>query len=209
MDINIKLKKLEDLYKIYDDFVKNFNFSCKKYCSTCCTCNVTMTTLEGHYINKYLDNFKKLDLKIYVHKKRFKPQITINQIGYLCIKGQEIPIEENDPSWGECVLLENGECPIYQVRPFSCRSFLSISNCKDNGSAYVDPFILTVSEVLFQFIEHIDSDGYTGNLIDILIKLQGNEIKLIPNRHIHALMIPPENREKIKPLISEIHKCLK
>ena len=129
MDLYTKLDVLNQIYKIYDAATESLEVACQKYCSTCCTRNVTMTSLEGYKIADHLiensksELFKKIKAKSY--KKRFQPKITTNKIADLCIQGKEIPDEEIDSSWGSCPLLINDECPIYMVRPFNCRCMVS------------------------------------------------------------------------------------
>ncbi len=50
MDLSIRLKILDQLYVIYDEYVGNLDVACRKNCAHCCTCNVILTTLEGYKI---------------------------------------------------------------------------------------------------------------------------------------------------------------
>jgi len=54
MDLSDKIDVLDRIYKIYDSFADGLELACQKYCSTCCTRNVTMTTLEGYKIADHL-----------------------------------------------------------------------------------------------------------------------------------------------------------
>jgi len=222
MDLNTNLALLEEIYRIYDDFAVKLNVACKRYCSECCTRNVTLTTLEAYKIVNYLRAkdqtvlFRRLEVESY--KKRFQPETTTNGLANLCIQGEEIPDEENNYIWGKCPLLHNDECPLYPARPFMCRCFLSKQNCREQGHASIDPFVLTVNNVFLQYIEHIDAHGFTGNLTEILLFLESEDNRqayenkavrpdtrgLIPNQPIKALFIPPEHRDKIKPILQSI-----
>ncbi len=222
MDLSDKIDVLDRIYKIYDSFTDGLELACQKYCSTCCTRNVTMTTLEGYKIADHLiengksELFKKIKDKSY--KKRFQPIITTNKIADLCIQGKELPDEEIDSSWGSCPLLINDECPIYTARPFGCRCFVSKHSCSEKGYAKVDEFILSVNNIFLQYIEHIDSQGCSGNLLDVLLYFESSEGRqnyrdgvsncaennLVSNRSIPALMIPPEHRLKIQPILQAI-----
>ena len=175
MDITSKLALLDRLYKLFDDFDLEETFVCKRQCATCCTCNMTLTTLEGYKIISDLDARLKSTLMQQVseavEQRRFKPQITINQMARRCMTGQEIPEEILDPAWGTCPLLSQKECPIYPLRPFGCRCMMSRTICSETGYADLDPFTLTVANLFNQCIEHLDQDGMTGNLIDMLLFL--------------------------------------
>ncbi len=222
MDLNKKLDVLEKIYKIYDDFARNLDVACKKCCDSCCTRNVTLTTLEGYRIVECLISDRKTDLfdsiRNNLNKKRFQPCMTINRLAELSIAGKDIPDEENPFSQEECPILKDRLCPIYSARPFGCRCFVSKHSCREKGYAEVDEFILTVNNVFMQYIESIDSNGCFGNLTDVLLFLESGEAcqkcregslqceknNLIPNISIPALMIPPEHRLKIQPVLQAL-----
>jgi hypothetical protein len=71
MNIDTSLAVLEEIFGIYDDFSRNLDVACKKFCDQCCTPNVTMTTLEGYLIaeNMILDG--KSDL---LHQRKGYPR---------------------------------------------------------------------------------------------------------------------------------------
>jgi hypothetical protein len=222
MDLNKKLAVLDQIYGIYDQFVGKLDIACKKYCAGCCTRNVTITTLEGYLMASHMIICGKSGLFENIEKaipeKRFRPQTTTNRLADLCMKGQDPPEEENNGLNGSCPLMEDNLCPIYPVRPFGCRCFVSKKDCRKQGYAEVDPFIITVNNLFLQFIEHVDSQGFSGNLIDVLHfmgskthrhnyernTLYPPDTGLIPNLHITVLMIPPEHRIKIKPMLNEL-----
>lgn len=226
MDITSKLALLDRLYKLFDDFDLEETLACKRQCATCCTCNMTLTTLEGYKIISDLDARVKPTLMQQVseavEQRRFKPQITINQMARRCMTGQEIPEEILDPAWGTCPLLSQKECPIYPLRPFGCRCMMSKTICSETGYADLDAFTLTVANLFNQFIEHLDQDGMTGNLIDMLLflddknnlatyqsdKMELTAKELIPNSPIPVLMIPPEHRGRIEPLLQSLKREL-
>jgi Fe-S-cluster containining protein len=214
---------LNQLYGIYDDFIYGQNVCCKKKCDFCCTRNVTLTTLEGNNIVEYINLNRKWELferlKINLHKKRFVPKVTINNLAEMVCNGLNPPEEEIDPNWGPCPLLTDQECPIYPVRPFGCRCLVSQAPCRENGYAKLDPFVLTINYLFLQAIEHIDNQGLLGNLTDILLLLESVEMrknysrnllkpdrKKIRNSPIKFLMIPPEHRLRVKPILEEIQK---
>jgi hypothetical protein len=146
--------------------------------------------------------------------------VTINQLAEICMNGQYPPDEEADPAWSPCPLLADQECPVYAFRPFGCRCMVSAQNCRETGWADMDPFTLTVNNVVLQYIEQIDADGYTGNLSDLLVFMASEDHRqmyrkgqlsplppnLIPNRRMKALMVPPEHQQRIQPILQAIHR---
>ncbi len=224
MNINTKLILLKKIYKLYDRFAAGLSVACKRFCAHCCTCNVVMTTLEGYIIADHLirsGQSKELDKLLSLRsKQRFQPKMTTNMLADLCAKGGDIPAEQSDATWGNCPFLENSDCPIYPVRPFGCRCFLSKRNCGNNGYADVDSFVMSVNSVFLQFLEHVDADGYSGNLIDILNMMRDESNRklychgvlkrtgttLIPNRGFSVLFVPPEHRSRLKPILTSLQQ---
>lgn len=223
MELNVKLFLLKQIYKIYDDFVSTLDVACQKYCSRCCTSNAIMTSLEGYLIAENIFKNEPSELfervKTGVSKKRFLPQTTINKIAELCIKGKDLPQEDHTHAEEICPLLTNDECPIYTVRPFGCRCLVSKHDCRQKGYADVEPFVLTVNHLILQFIEHVDANGFSGNFTDILIfmaskenrctyetkPLKNSDTLLISNLPIKVLMIPPEHRIQIQPILNALY----
>ena len=222
MVLEQRLDILNKIYGLYNDVAKNPDVVCKKYCSECCTPNVTMTTLEGYLIadrmvsNGQSDVFENIQAK--TSKHRLKPQITTNRLADLCMKGEDPPEEEKTYSKESCPVLKDDLCPIYEVRPFGCRCFISTHDCSKAGYAEVDPFDMTVSTLFMQFVEHVDFMGFSGNFADILLLMASKENRdhykmnilnhrgadLIPNLKIKVLMVPPEHRMKVKPLLDAL-----
>ena len=215
-----KLAVLDRLYEIHDRFTASLPLACRKFCADCCTCNVTLTSLEARKIVMALDlDARQKYLKVLtgrLARPRFVPQFTTNQLAEICLADEDPPAEEIDPAWGPCPLLFENACPIYDVRPFACRCMVSTRPCRDCGEAEMDDFTLTVNHVFLQYIEHIDQNGVSGNFSDLLVHLLRQESPqpdapavplpgvLIPNAPLKALLIPPEHREKIAPILAAI-----
>lgn len=215
-----QLAVLDQLYKIYDQFIDSLDIVCEKFCADCCTCNVTMTTLEAYKIISALDldssatMLGKLNQQI--KKQRFIPKITTNQLADICLSGDDPPEEEIDASWGPCPLLIDNTCPVYNLRPFGCRCMVSKQRCTDIDTATIDKFTITVNHVFLQYIEHIDQNGFSGNLADVLAhtifnesadsvsKITRRQTTMIKNSPMSALLIPPEHREKIEPILTAL-----
>lgn len=226
MDIHNRLTLLKTINQIYNDFVTNQEVACRKKCAVCCTCNVTLTTLEGYYIIEQLTGQQRthmLDrLRRFQSQERFQPTISINQMAQMCMQGIDIPEETADPGMGDCPLLEGKICPIYALRPFACRSMLSTTVCSQGGEARISPFVLTVNQTFMQYLEAIDTPGYSGNFIDILTFLSdpshqdAYESRQLPpapvgltiNMDLSVLMIPPEHRKRMTPLLQKIQQAI-
>jgi len=223
MDLNSKIAVLEKIYRIYDDFAGTLDIACRRYCALCCTVNVTMTTLEGCKIVKSLNPDEKRHLfekiKLSSSLQRFRPLETINMIAELCMEGIDLP-EEDNIFPGECPLLIDNECMIYNLRPFGCRCFVSSKNCAESGSATVNDFVLTVNNIFMQVIEHVDAGGCYGNFKDVMLFLENNENSdnllsskminpssvLIKNHQLKILMIPPEHRNEVQPILNALNR---
>ena len=227
IELSKKLFVLKQIYKIYDDFNDTLDVACKIYCSQCCTNDVIMTTLEGQLIIEYVlesepfEWLKKVEKGL--SKKRFLPQTTTNKIAELCRKGKELPREDHSCAEDICPLLADDECPIYTVRPFGCRCLVSTHDCRPTGYASVDSFVLSANHLFLQFIEHVDANGFSGNLTDVLwfMASKDNRIgyetdtlkdaeiilksKLISNLPMKVLMVPPEHRIQIQPILDALN----
>ena len=222
MDLNSKIAVLDQIYREYEKFVDRLDIACKKYCAECCTRNVTLTTLEGYLIATHMISYGESGLLENIEsalpKKRFYPLTTTNRLADLCMKGEDFPEEKHHASNERCPLLKDNLCPIYPVRPFACRCFVSKKDCRKQGYAEVDPFVLSVNNLFLQVIEHVDSQGFSGNLIDVVKFMasknnrhnyKGNTLNhqdtaLIPNLKISVLMIPPEHRVEITPIFKAL-----
>jgi Fe-S-cluster containining protein len=221
-----KTAALKKLYALHDAFSAGLDVPCQEKCAHCCVVNVAATSLEGLLVIEYLsENREKINFdprRFDMGRKRFQPQTTPNQLAALCENGAEAPEEETDPSWGKCPLLKDDICPVYPARPFACRSMSSTEKCRKNGHAVMDPFSVTVSLVFMQCIEHLDADGFSGNLMDILVFMEKNENRrkydagdlslahttLIGNRPAKKILVPAEHRGRMAPLFAEITSAL-
>lgn len=222
MNLDMKLAVLERIYAIYEAAMGDLEFACQKHCAHCCTRNVTMTTLEGYYLLNALDPSSRARLMAGIrqeeNRNRFQPKATINQLADLCAKGQDPPEEENDAKWGACPVLEDDLCPAYIRRPFGCRCMVSLQNCGSTGYADMPEWVVSVNNVFMQYIEQIDVTGFSGNFSDILLFLDNPEnqvayardhqiqcpSRLLPNQPLYVLMVPPEDRARIEPLLRAI-----
>jgi Fe-S-cluster containining protein len=216
------IDRLNHIYQLYDQVMKSETLACGPGCAGCCTCNVTLTSLEARLMIDTLPLSRRRVIHTTIIQrlpaKRYLPKISTNRFARLCMEDADLPEEENDPAWGQCPLLENDRCTVYDFRPFGCRAMVSKTDCRKTGSAQMPPWVLTVSNVFLQAIEHLDQDGYSGNLSDMLLALTGSEIThhgkqnhhlkdkslFVKNEPISCLMIPPDHRAQMAPIVRNL-----
>jgi hypothetical protein len=109
MNLDTKLKLLDQMVDIYDRFVGDFDLACEKYCAHCCTANVTMTTLEGYRILSHLEKNDELNcletIARLAHPERFVPGVSINRMADICARDGDPPDEHLNPDAGPCPVL--------------------------------------------------------------------------------------------------------
>ena len=209
-----KMGRLKKIYALYEKNLADTHVVCQEKCADCCTCNVVVTRLEADLLVQSLDSIQLAGVKQRLEEKfpqkRYIPKMTTNQFAGYCLSGQEMPEEENNPDWGKCPFLEEDRCTIYPVRPFGCRSMMSQVHCRKTGYAQVPPLALTVTHVFLQYIEQLDHQGFSGNLSDMLALYLENPEKFeknrdcIQNMKMKVLMIPPEHRPGVAPLLKQM-----
>jgi Fe-S-cluster containining protein len=223
MELSQKLAALEKIYGLYDKFAASLDIACRKYCAHCCTTSVTLTTVEAYKMVMELESIPQLDWIEKIRKAaaqtHFKPKITTNQLANLCAQGIDPPQEESSESKA-CPFLTKDLCTIYKIRPFGCRCLLSRHDCGTAGYADMDDYWLAVNTVFLQSIEHMDNNGCTGNLLDMLEVMASEEnrqayenktlkcpaVGLIANQPLNILMIPPEHRTKMEPILKSLQE---
>ncbi|MBF0526622.1 MAG: YkgJ family cysteine cluster protein [Deltaproteobacteria bacterium] len=224
---NLKSKLLTTIYEVFEDFARRLPHACTVGCAACCTQNIFMTTLEGYRILNRLTEPEQAGIiarleSIPAEGKRYIPTITTNQLAFYCLKQMEPPPEEAGAALDPCPLLENNQCTIYEDRPFGCRSFFSTRRCNPLRPAEVDPLLITVTNVMFQIIEHVDNAGQVGNMIDILTGLGTNQrieeyasdVSLedlkatIKARRIPGFLIPPEHKAVVVALLRTMNETV-
>jgi hypothetical protein len=99
---------------------------------------------------------------------------------------------------------------------------ISRQRCRTGGEAEMDPFVVTLSNIFGQVIEHLDRGGLTGNLTDLLSYLDGADQRrayaqgvpqapaegLLANQPMPALMIAPEERQRAQPVLDAINALM-
>jgi Fe-S-cluster containining protein len=218
----------DDLMQIHDRFCVPFGAACRKGCTACCTDKVVVTTLEGLAVVELLERAGPADwtarLAPAPGQQWFRPLQTINQWAEQCLADNE-PEEDGgpEPDTGICPFLIAAACPIYAVRPLACRAMLSRTNCTPGGAAEMPEEVLALNTVFMQYLEAIDRPGLSGNLLDVLRFLADPQNRqaylagridcvpegLLPNRSLPALMVPPEQREGLRPVIHELQMAIR
>jgi len=220
---NLKEKQelLLYIYRVFDAYAEaTTQMACSRYCSLCCTPNVTLTTLEARILLAELEKRKLphiLDRQTPSARDYFRPEYTINDLALACFNGQEPPEENAGAGEGVCPLLDNEQCRVYEARPFACRSFFSLEKCRSGEEAVVPPSLIAVITACQQIIEHLDSGGLFGNLTDLLLWLQNEEERegqtsvsgpgsyTFPhNKILPGLVIQPEEEAKVQPFLSRL-----
>ncbi len=171
----LREKLLLAIYRHFEQWAGNnrLDFACQKGCATCCTQNVTMTAVEGDLIHRFMDDNARhawFAGKLQVKKPRPQVVATTNEFAERCLAGQEGKAP-NSVEGEPCPYLEDSRCQIYQVRPFSCRSFASLEKCLAGQAAQLPQFYIATTTAAQQLIEHVGQGEYWGNMHDVLLAL--------------------------------------
>ncbi len=224
MEIERKLSALEAVYAVYDEFLQTQPSACGMRCTDCCTTRVTLTTLEAYRIWTEQGDSASATLGDAARAAGavpcVRPALTVNAVAALCAAGGDPSAEESGPMTDACPLLRQGLCAIYALRPFHCRCFVSRTRCGEAGAADVTEFLVAVNTVFLQTIEHLDADGCSGSLLDLLKIFSAGEKRaayaagvlhcsgngLIANTPLTVLMVPPEHRARIEPILRKLRE---
>ncbi len=223
MNLEARTAILEALYRLHDGLMARRQFACRPGCHTCCTRDLTATTLEGWYLLAYCAASGSEDLAGRLAAGRnpgLRPAMTINALARACLESRPVPEEEKGRP-DRCPLLVEGRCAVYPARPLGCRAMVSAEKCRPGGEARMDPFVLTFNTVFQQVVEQLDVPGFFGNLADVIRFLKdteqarayregrpakGRSFHLLPNRAAVALMVPPEHRAGIRPVLESLQE---
>jgi Fe-S-cluster containining protein len=226
MDILMKKKKILDvLTRVFDEFVEeNYNLACKSGCSTCCTQDITATTLEAWEMLNQLKKDGKTDLLEQIaqfdQKDLFRPKITTNVMAMYCLNRKEPPVEEPGGDSGACPFLEEQNCAFYSARPLACRGMFAQHMCQPGEEADIPADLATITMICWQIIEHLDVGGLYGNLID-LMNLLGDDNQLFkyqsgeqlvakgipPTRPVPGLLVPPDQQEVVGGFLEKLFEA--
>ena len=217
MDRTNQLVKLERLYGFHQGFLKGYRFSCTPGCSTCCTTNLLVTSLEMDFIlsdpsarKTISERLGEIDIESLC---LFRPHATINESAGFYLRMEEPPeatdLDEAPPAPSPCPLLSSeGLCTIYERRPFACRQMVSSSRCAHGGMADMEPFIVTINLAIQQIIEHLDQGGLYGNMWDMasfMIDGTGRE-RLKENLPIPGFLLMPSEKGRFMAFLRRLKK---
>jgi len=221
--LSLKEEVVQGIYEEFDRWIDEKSV-CKKGCSICCTQNVLMTAVEGELIHRYVrDNQQEewLAVKMQEKGKTKRVQVTTNSFAASCLQGDDV-VTESYGNENACPFLKDNCCTIYDVRPFSCRCFISEIICKPGLSAEIGAAYLSASSAVMQIIEHLGQGEYLGNLFDVLLALsdlpenrklfrmlpaslsdqgRANVNKALP---LPGFLLVEEEMEKVQPLLEAI-----
>lgn len=227
MEIARRLEALSRILELYDRLLAERPTACRPGCRHCCTTAVSATTLEGYAIWESLGGQAAARLAEALAAAaglpRARPAESLNALAARAAaegarEGEPLLEAAPEAAKAACPLLEGELCSIYGRRPFHCRCFVSRRPCEAGGAAEVDTWVLAVNSLFLQVIEHLDAGGCSGNLLDVLAVLaergrrqdyaagrlhcSGNG--LIANRPLTVLMVPPELRERLAPVLEAL-----
>jgi len=198
------------IYAAYEKEVAGIAFACREGCASCCTQSVNMTTAEGRGILAYLSETGRELPSLPGKERRTCPTLTTNGLAACYLEGREAGPEPESPwIYEPCVFLQGERCTIYPARPFGCRSFGSTRSCAELGIAEAPEWFITLNSVVNQLIEHLDLDGFWGNIYNVLGFLNGSEkdyiqsggdgraAGLLPNLSVPGFLVPHEEQEMI------------
>ncbi len=218
--------KEEVLRGIYEEFEKwsAEEIVCTKGCAACCTQNVLITAVEGELIHRFIrDQGKEEWMAAKMQEKAVtkRVQMTTNSFAASCLQGDDV-IPESYGNEKPCAFLEDNCCSIYDVRPFSCRCFISEIICKSGVPAVIGETYLSASSAVMQIVEHLGQGEYFGNMFDVLLALcdlpenkklmrllsaslsnQGRA-KVIKALPLPGFLLVEEEMGKIQPLLEAI-----
>jgi len=161
-----KREGLEALYAFVEEEAGRFPFVCAPGCSSCCTTQLFVTSLEARYLLEGLS--PELEERLLSLSGYPRPGTSPNAMALLLMRGERPP--EDEP--GEvraCPLLDSqGLCAVYSRRPLTCRVMFSRVRCGLFGEAEVPPEFLALASLLFQLIEELDAGGVYGHLTDVV-----------------------------------------
>ena len=197
--MSTRLSALIALYTLYEDAIATtFTTACEKGCATCCSINVTITSLEARYLlaHPLFTDAKAREIAADAgNRPHFIPSLTINRLAGACLNEEDVPEETGIHAPGTCPFLDDsGLCRVYSHRPFACRAMFSTKRCRKDGAAEMPSFLYTVNLAVCQLIEHLDRDGHTGNMMDVLA---GKKKQTIANTPLPGFPVAAEDRQRL------------
>ena len=220
--IDVKMELMAIIEDVFAGYVsENYSMACQKSCSTCCTKDVVTTSLEAYRVLEALREDQDQDILNRLREATaldlFRPKITTNALAMACMSHEEPPFEAPPEDSGQCPLLKDDLCLVYDVRPFSCRGMFALTKCVPGGEAELPPELISIVTVCWQIIEHLDVGGLYGNFFDLVKVLEdkNNHLKystgdqiivkgLAPTRPVPGLLVPPDHVEIVNMFLTRL-----
>ena len=177
---------------------RNVSLKCEKGCATCCSVNVKTTSIEGELIYDFIKEHNREEWFAHVlnqPQSLVKVKQTTNGFAKACLSG-ELSAQVDVQCKGQCPFLKDTLCTIYEVRPFSCRCFVSNVLCDTEATAEIEQLILSASTVIMQLLEHVSHREYWGNLVDVLLALSDLPGNKAIKKHLN-LSIDMQGRARV------------
>ena len=221
--LSLKEEVLVGIYKEFEEWLSE-DTVCEKGCSACCSQNVIVTAVEGELIHRKIRGQGReewMARKLQEKGSTQKVQLTTNAFAASCLQGDDVmPVSYGNVE--PCPFLEDDCCSIYEVRPFSCRCFISEKQCKPGVPAVIGETYLSASSAVMQIVEHLGQGEYLGNMFDVLLALcdlpenrkyiqllpaslsdqgRANVTKALP---LPGFLLMEEEMEKVGPLLEAL-----
>ena len=211
MHCNQSTAALSALYSWHDVWSADFPRACGPGCAACCTPNVSLTSLEARYLIAAPLFQETVGMGEKIRRRAagplYRPTCTINQVAACCLAHQEPPADTSEHVGGVCLFLDDqSQCRIYAHRPMACRAMASQVRCRPGSEAVVEPFVLTVNLALHQIIEHLDQEGVTGSLPEVVVWVTGGGVKrpLPVNQPLPGFLVPSDEQERFNAFLREL-----
>lgn len=216
-----KKEILIGILEVYETWVDQQNFACVKGCASCCTQNVTMTAVEGEFLLEHIRDLKMQEwfaesFQLWTGEEATIPSVTHNTFAGNCLQGIETESPEGQLHNKPCPFLTQNTCMVYQARPFGCRCFASLKDCRKTGSAEQSDELIAINTVTMQIIEHLGQKEFWGNMYDVLLALcalpENKDIgqlfidtgplskaqtRLLKAEQVPGFLIMPEEQERV------------
>ncbi|MGN4544273.1 SEC-C metal-binding domain-containing protein [Bacillus cereus group sp. MYBK95-2] len=163
IDEEVGLELIEELYTVYDPAIRQLqkNAPCQKGCTACCFQDVALQKIEVQRISRYMDKQIKKNIKHNLKEKKVR---------------EEIPSSlwrDRKNSMEPCpfINITKGECSIYSVRPFKCKSHFVASSpslCNEiegKITRYDDDRYIMLMELVIALINKLVYDDIHPTLI--------------------------------------------
>lgn len=197
----MKKEVLQTIYSCFETWADSESFICFKGCASCCTQNVTATSLEVAVVLDHIIKEQKEDWFGERLKKVSSiepPIISTNEFALACMEDKDVD-PGNFSNFEACPFLKENLCTIYEVRPFGCRCFNSRKKCSAGGAAEVPEYYLSASSTVQQLIEHLDQGWYWGNFLDVIFAMAGT--------HDYSFLKKYLNEDDIEAAVKRVRKA--